>query len=145
MARFTDAKGKDWVISITVNTIRKVKAKTGEDLSRAVEGDFLKRIGGDACLLGSILWALVEDKAEGLTEDEFYDALAGDALEAAASAFVEALIDFFPQPRRSLLLKAHTAGKKAQEKAMEIATQQMDEVLADLSGKSSTNSPEFLG
>ena len=144
MAKFTDAQGSEWVLRVNVNTVRKVRNATDEDLTKVVESDTLSRLAGDSVLLGDVLWCIVAEQAteRKITNEQFLERLEGDALEAATTAFVEALVDFFPKPRRDLLKRLVDAGKEVQKQAMAAATEALDKGLEDfLSGKQSMKLP----
>ena len=144
MAKFMDAQGSEWILRVNVNTVRKVRNATDEDLTKVVESDTLSRLAGDSVLLGDVLWCIVADQAaeRKITNEQFLERLEGDALEAATTAFVEALVDFFPRPRRDLLKRLVDAGKEVQKQAMAAATEALDKGLEDfLSGKQSMKLP----
>ena len=57
---------------------------------------------------------LVEEQAKkaNVSDAEFGEALAGDAISEATKAFLDELVDFFPAPRRLFLKKAVEVARK---------------------------------
>jgi hypothetical protein len=74
-----------------------------------------------------ILWSVVRPDAERrqVTADEFTDALGGDVLEAAQAAMLEALADFFPSQRRSLLRALVQRTREAEQAAGDLAAEKL--------------------
>ncbi len=69
----------------------------------------------DPVTLADVLFVLCQDEAaaKSITEEDFGRALGGDALALAAEAFVEELVDFFPDARaRTGLRRLLAAGKQ---------------------------------
>jgi hypothetical protein len=61
-----------------------------------------------------------EADAKQISDEDFGRCLAGDAITAAADAFVEELIDFFPEARaRAALRKTVSAGKQVRNKVLD--------------------------
>jgi len=121
MARFTDDKGRVWRVAIDVGAAKRVKARTDADLLKAIEdGGLLRQLGEDPVLLVDVLYALCLPQAErdGIDEDAFVEGLVGDAIESAADALVEGLVDFFPQRRAALLRAIFAKTERAADLAM---------------------------
>ncbi len=118
MRTFTDALNRSWSIEITVATLKRVRALTTVDLMDIVSGTLIDRLLADPVLLGDVLYACVKSQADErkLTDEDFGRALAGDCIEAATVALLEALALFFPNPRRRVLEKLlhKLAGWRAQ-------------------------------
>ena len=119
---FTDNKGRKWDIVLNVNQMKRVRAVLGIDLVNVitldakgeVKVDLIDRIANDPCLLVDILCVLTEKQAAslGVSEVQFGESLAGDAIEEATKAFLDELVDFFPGARRLFLQKAVTLARK---------------------------------
>ena len=105
MATFADNKDRQWTITIDVDAIRRVRADPGVDLMGVLDGPLLTKIGSDPVLLVDVLYTLCAEQAEAskVTPRQFGQGLTGDASEAAATALLEALADFFPSRRRAIL------------------------------------------
>ncbi len=111
MPTFKDDEGRDWRVRVDVTTIRNVreiKTADGEiiDLgSLARVADTFIKFADDPCLLANVLFVLCEEQAKEreVSDEDFGRLLAGDVIEHAATALEEAVTDFFPQQKRSLL------------------------------------------
>ena len=105
MASFRDNSGREWHLEFTIPSARRIRKLLGVDVLNFE--DCLPRLSADPILLCDVLFLLVEEQAArlGVTDEQFGESLAGEALESACDAFVESLIHFFP-PRRREVLKA---------------------------------------
>lgn len=111
MARFTDAKGREWEIALTLREMAQI-ARESPQTSAA--SDFLLQPKWD--MIASALWIAVRRDAEQrrVGRDDFLAALSGEALAEAHQALVEELCHFFP---------AHTIDGAALRAAKETMTQ----------------------
>ena len=66
-----------------------------------------------------------EADAQKVTDEDFGRAMGGDALDGATAAFLEELVDFFPQGRRRLLRRAMEKLGVFQAKALAVAEQRL--------------------
>ncbi len=122
MRSFKDTEGRVWTVSVNVAAVKRVRALCGVDLASAIEATpdggisagTLSRLAADPVLLVDVLYALAKDEAEkrGVGDEEFGRAMAGDALDAAAKALIEEIVDFFPNPKRALLKKVAEAAER---------------------------------
>lgn len=117
MRVFTDNVGRTWTLEINVTAVKRVRGLVGIDLYQLASDGFesLGKLVSNPVDLADVLYCLVKDQADsqGVTDQDFGRALAGDVITLAADAFVEELIDFFPDARaRSGLRKVIEAGKK---------------------------------
>lgn len=122
MQIFKDGLGRDWQVALNVYQMKRIRAALGIDLVNVialdkdgkVKVDLVDRIANDPCLLVDILWVLVEEQAKAInvTDAQFGEALAGDAIENATRAFLDELVDFFPGARRLFLKKAVELSRK---------------------------------
>jgi hypothetical protein len=102
MPSFKDTNGKEWTVRIDAPKIREVRSICSLDLA-ANDGSAFQKLADDVVLLVDTLWVLCREQANGVTDVQFGQALVGDPLEAATKALIDGLLDFFPQPKRSLL------------------------------------------
>jgi hypothetical protein len=124
---FKDADGREWVLSVHVGVIRRIRQATDVDLPKLIDDGLkgLRELLRDPCKLCDVLFVMVKDQADkkGITDEQFGAALGGDALGEAADAFVEALVDFFPKARqaalRDVLAKARTVAELMAAQARE--------------------------
>ena len=103
MKSFTDNAGRTWTIEVNVTAIRRVRALVGVNIHQLVDNGLqaLGRLVSDPLQLADVLYCLVKDEADArsVSDEEFGRGLAGDVITLAAEAFVEELIDFFPDAR----------------------------------------------
>lgn len=131
MKVFKDRQGKQWEISITVGTIKRVKDILGINLLDAVSTDLLDTIRTDPVFLCDLLYAICKPQADrdGVTDIDFGEGLAGDSIADATDAFLSELVDFFPQSQRNLLRKALAKVEQAEKQMTETLDQQIDKIL----------------
>lgn len=115
MATFT-AGGRTWVVEIDPWQMKRARQLAGVDLGTLLNDGCkgLTALLSDPVLLAETVYALCKEEADKLSvgDRDFARALAGDAFEQAADAFVQALADFYPSRRRGLLLSLATKGKQ---------------------------------
>lgn len=120
MTSFTDTSGREWPVTITVATIKRVRELISIDLMEclATENPLLDRMAIDPVLLVDVLYCICKPAVDerGLTDIEFGESLSGDVIEQATSAFIEALVSFFPRGQRILLEKSLTIRKSLETK-----------------------------
>ncbi len=102
MKSFDDSKGFTWVINLTVDSMRRIKALTGHDLTAplALNADkttLSERIASDVMLRCDILFAAVSTQAAEamVTDEEFGRRLSPGVMRLATEAFWGELTDFF--------------------------------------------------
>lgn len=108
MQKFVDRAGRIWIVDIDNTTLRRVKTLTGVHLLEAIDGDLITRLSTDPLLLGDVLYAICKPQADQqqITDEAFGEGLAGNSIDDATGALLEALINYFPESRRRLLRKA---------------------------------------
>lgn len=125
MHSFKDHAGRLWVVAINVAQVKKVRGLLAVDLYRLLDDQLkpLSMLLMDPCKLVDVLYVLCMDQAGQLkvSDEDFGRAMFGDVIEAAAEAFVEELLDFFPDQRARLTLR------KARAKSREVAGLMMQE------------------
>lgn len=148
MKAFKDSEGREWIVAVNVGTVKQVRALTGVDLLTVTDGKLFGQLADDPVTLCNVLFALCRDQCEkrSVTDEQFGCAMAGDAIEAATTALLEELVDFFPKGRRQVLQKALARAKAMQEKAIGRMLEALDdpgleEKILKTLGNSSGNSP----
>lgn len=128
MKTFLDNAGRTWTVNINVFTVRRVKDLLSVNLLEAIEGKLLEQLSTDPILLCDVIYAICKPEADAqqVTDEEFGRAMGGDAIDRAATALLEDLIDFFPEGRRGVLAKALAVFKKLESKAIEVVTAKLD-------------------
>ena len=123
MRKWKDNEGRDWSITVNVTSIKNVRDVTGINLSGLFK-DQAQALFDDIVMFVDVLWVLTEAQAthRGVTQEQFAAGLVGDAIENAADALLEDVIDFFPSGRRAIFRatknKADAAAKLMEAKAM---------------------------
>lgn len=115
---FTDSVGRTWVCDVDVSALRRCRSRLGVDLATAATDP--QKIGPiieDPVALADVLYCVLEPKltAQGVSDDAFGAALAGEIIIAARDALLAGLIDFFPQPQRDVLALAIGKARQIEE------------------------------
>ena len=107
MASFTDKSGKAWRLDLTVATIKRVRSLTDVDLLDDNYGEVLVDLGRDVIKLVDVLFAIVQPQATeaDITDEQFGEALFGDAIDKATEAFIDSVIEFFPSEKKRQALR----------------------------------------
>lgn len=92
---------RQWKVRLTVGLCEQVKADLGIDIGNAIKDSekFTEVLIADASKIVSILWMCCEKQAvaAGITPEQFGCLFDGDVLDAATSALLESVVDFFPK------------------------------------------------
>ena len=152
MASFDDNAGRSWTLRIDVSAIRRVREALDVDLLDLAGGPLLERVAGDPVLLVDILYVLCSAQADEQSVDAeaFGAAMAGDAIDRATGALLEALADFFPSRKAALLRQVIDKGQTLAERLLARAEKRladgdldaaMEEVAAESGGSASSSPP----
>lgn len=128
MRSFKDSEGREWVVAVSVWTLKRARLALDLDMYGLIKNgpQGLEALLADPARFVDTLFIVVEKQAaeRGLTDEQFGLALGGDTVLAARDAFVDALVDFEPNPRtRDALRKVIAAGKELQALRLEEAEQ----------------------
>ena len=129
MQKFVDRAGRIWIVDIDNTTLRRVKALTGVHLLEAIDGDLVTRLSTDPLLLGDVLFAICKPQADKqeITDESFGEGLAGNAIDDATGALLEALLNYFPESRRRLLRKAAEKQKMIETRGLIAIEKRLDD------------------
>lgn len=117
---FRDAAGRSWSIRLTLGLIETVLDETTVDLiPDNCDVTNLTSLLFDPRKLSRVLWSCVATQADGVTVQEFREAMDGDALSQGWNALIEAVL-FFTRSRSEPLAAAI---EEAIETAMKIVEQ----------------------
>lgn len=109
MAQFTDASGRSWQVSINVYALKQLRDVLKLDMLQANANgeDGLQRLIQDPILLIDALYVICKTQCDlaKITDEDFGRLMAGDVLQNATAAFMDAYADFFPGARRSTIQK----------------------------------------
>jgi len=134
MPTFEDTEKRTWSIVVTVATIKRVKELAKVNLLDILDGDLIERLVRDPVLLCDAIFAICKPKADErkVSDEDFGRAMAGDAIDKASAALLEALTDFFPTAReRANLKRALDVTEKAIGKAHERIKERLDNIDLD--------------
>ena len=128
MRNFIDSSGRVWVVDVSVTTIKRVRTLTGVNLLEVIQGELIEQLSSDPILLADCLYAVCQPQAvrEGVSDEAFGQALAGDVIDRATTALLEGLIEFFPEPKRRLLEKATAKYRQVQTQALALVEAKLD-------------------
>jgi len=129
MQKFVDRAGRIWIVDIDNTTLRRVKTLTGVHLLEAIDGDLITRLSTDPLLLGDVLFAICKPQADQqqITDEAFGEGLAGNSIDDATGALLEALINYFPESRRRLLRKAAEKQKLIETRGISAIEKRLDD------------------
>jgi len=105
---FTDTAGRKWLISVTATAVKRVQEHLDTDLCDVpVSGELFAKLRENDIFLCDVLFVLCMPQAKdhGVTSEQFGEALLGDVITKAETAFWGALSDFFREAKRELLDK----------------------------------------
>lgn len=128
MKAFKDNADRSWSVNINVATIKRVRGLLNIDLMEAVDGNLLERLVTDPVLLCDVIYVVCKSEADeaGVSDEQFGQAMAGDALELATAALLESLVEFFPLAKRRLLEKALEKMHNLEARAMKVAEERLN-------------------
>lgn len=128
MRTFQDNQKRTWEVAITVDAVKRVRSLLDVDLLGLMEGKLLERLVTDPILLCDIIYVVCKPHADrdGISDEDFGRAMAGDAIDDATTAVLEELADFFPKGRREVLRKALEKITKLEQMAMDAAAKVLD-------------------
>lgn len=126
MKKFKDAAGREWAVVLNLAAAKKLKDELEIDLLDG--GESMQRLAADPYTMANVLWLLCEKQAiaQNITDEQFGEALAGDPIDEATTALLEAIIDFFPQGRRKAMKPMLTKMMQIQDQAFALATRKME-------------------
>lgn len=148
MKKFQDNTGREFVIKVTVKTVKDVRDRLGFDLTKIFEPNSpLADLADDpfkTCELIHICCQSADDKPKP-DFDAFISAIGGEQVEDAMSALIEGVIAFFPNKRRrealtSLASKIETTANDRVEKAATMIESLTQEDVSRLLTKSQESS-----
>jgi hypothetical protein len=128
MRTFKDNAGRTWTIAVTVGSVKRVKSLLGINLYECAGGSLLDRLANDIEMLVDVIYVLCKPEADkaNVTDEQFGEALAGDAIDHATTAFKEELVSFFPSGQREVMRAALAKADAVQKRAMTLALEKID-------------------
>ena len=103
--KFTDTTGRVWRLRITVGDVKRIREQTGFDVNKFGDAEETLKLVENHLLIAEILVVVCQDQmaTDGITQDQFEDALDGDVLETAADQLIHALVDWLPKSKGQLV------------------------------------------
>jgi hypothetical protein len=94
-----------------------------------VKEGVIDELATNPILLCDVIYAICKPEADkqNITDEQFGQAMAGDAIELATEALLEELVDFFPEAKRRVLRKAMGRFKRVQAKALDAADKYLED------------------
>lgn len=141
MPSFRDNQDREWNVELTVTEISRLRKRLGVNLLDGYDvktkqpRDILRALTTDWELLVNALYVICEPQcvAAGVSDEDFGRSLLGEHIEAATTALVEALCDFFQNTDRGRILRLATNAEKTMQT---VAT--LDAVLSRFGGSASS-------
>lgn len=126
--QFTDSKGRSWSVDVTVGALKRCLDLAGIDLADTVEGDLFDRLALDPILLCNTLAAVCRPQMaeNGVTDEDFAEGLAGDVIDQAAAALVDAIVFFFRLRHGGIVAKIATKKTEVERMALEAVDRFID-------------------
>ena len=127
----------------------------GFDLLSEDVGEMVGSLAVDPVLLCDVIFVLVSDQAErnNITDEDFGESMAGEAIGKATEALLDEIVDFFPPRKRKVLRMALDKMEEAQALLMTraeemISSKTAEEIVEEVingaeDGSSSGRSPDL--
>ncbi len=150
MKTFTDTADRTWTINLTIDAVKRVRSLLDVDLLALDEGDppLITKLGVDVVLLCDVIFALIKPQADeqDVSDEQFGQALGGEAIMGAHTAFYDEVISFFRHLGRRDLAKAVETQRRVIDlgvKRVEMAIEKfpVEEMIEKTVGEAFTNSP----
>ena len=134
MHSFKDNAGRTWAVSVTVDTIKRVRALVNVDLLNVFDGKLVAQLASDPVLLCDALYAVLKPEADAqkVSDVDFGRAMAGDAIEHATTALLDELADFSRNAaQRQVTHKALAKMRAVEARALVLMEQRVDALGVD--------------
>lgn len=128
MKSFADNAGRTWAVQVNVETIKRVQGLLEVNLLDVVDGDLIQRLISDPVLVCDVVYCVCKPEADkqGVSDEEFGRAMAGDAIHNAAEALLGEIVDFFPPAKRRILAAALDKVRSLETVAMDVALERIE-------------------
>lgn len=144
MHSFKDNAGRSWNVVVNAATVKRVRERIGVNLVDILGGDLLQRLITDPIALADVVFAVCEPdmKKANVTSEAFGEAMAGDSIDEATKALLEAFSDFLPTTEaRANLARAvdviyRMMGRVQEAVAAKLEGVDVDRAISEISGRS---------
>ncbi len=129
MKSFNDNLGRDWPVVVNVAAVKRVRGLVGVNLLEIVDGSLIDKLITDPVLLCDVIYAICKPEADKreISDEQFGEAMAGDAIDHATKALLDELVNFSPSPRtRANLRKVLDLTYRIIERADETIARRID-------------------
>lgn len=129
MPKFSDNTGREWIVEINVSTIKRVRAEAGIDLLAVSDGTLIGELLTDPITLCNVIYILCKPRADeqGVTDELFGEAMAGDAIDHATEAMLSGLVSFSPSPKdRANLSEVLGRTRAMMDKARDLSAEKIN-------------------
>ena len=129
MQKFVDSHGRVWVIEINAAVIKRVRALTGINLYEVVDGELMEKLESDIVLFCDLLYAICKPQADRdqISDEQFGEGLAGDVIDEATTAFIEAMLQFLPERHRHRTRRAVAKQQRTQSRLNQMIVNKLDD------------------
>ncbi len=138
--QFKDTSGRLWTLSISIKNYIDIKQKFGIDISDVFSKDnnWLAQLAAQDDLMNliGILLEVTEStrKEQNISDDDFFALFDGDTLEAATSAFIEAVVLFLPAHKQTAMrtvIEAVEVGLQKTQETLDASKTRMIEKVSE--------------
>jgi hypothetical protein len=141
MAKFTDNNGREWITPVTRASIERAQSISGVNICEVLAGELFDRLQWDDLLVGRILWGICKPEADqaNISQEQFYEAIQGEPIDAGTGAILEGLDGFFSR-RKKLVLRQMRAMVREADAARKQAMTSFRDAMGNLSASGSSDS-----
>lgn len=131
MATFTDNKQREWEVRIDAPAIMRIRADCDPKFlfHDSPEDNTFTRLRSDPVLLCRVIYLLCDKQRQerGITEEDFYLHVIGNAIDSATEAMLAAIIFFTPKADRTLLEAGVRRQQAMHDKIVSLAMKRLDD------------------
>ncbi len=122
--RFDTSKRIKWFLPIDGPTLKEIRDTLQVNLT-TLDGSGYEQLANDPITLVDVLYIICREQCERLqiSDRDFGRRMAGETIDRATNALIEAIANFFPQSRRALI-KAFAAKNR---KVIDLAVKKLDD------------------
>ena len=149
MKNFTDAKGRAWNININVASVKRVLSLVQIDLQKYSDPALIQRLMDEPVVIVDVIFALCKPEADAakITDEDFGQAMYGDAIDRATEAFLAEWSDFFQKGQRTLIKASLAKFQELRDSEIAKGLTEIQNLTSDSAAKmdgsgSATNSPD---
>lgn len=141
-AKFTDAKGREWLVHIDVNVLRRIREKCGIDQLQSQET--MEALFDDPLACVDCLDAILQPELKDISKEDFGAGFYGDAADDAFMALRRAIVDFFPKSRRDRMNRVLDEQEKMEKRLLEHADSKIEEMVGKVEENAKRKMEEIL-